>query len=334
MPLPSRGLVPVACLVAGVLLGCRGTQSQPDNIAPYEIVEIVPGVYAALANIGGSGFGNAGIINMGSQAIVYDTGLTPEAGRHLREAAERLTGQNVTIVINSHFHDDHIGGNQAFDQPSYLATTSTQRAVEAAGETRTPESVAEAESTLHQIRELLRSERDDKLRRDLTLVAGRLGAIVSSSDEFTRVVPTLVWDRRLNFTGSLRRIKFMPALQSHTFGDAMLFLEADSILFASDIVATDRHPAMQDGDPDGWKTLLDSMLTLDFNVLVPGHGPLGDRQSVVRMREYLEFVDRAAAEVANGASIDAVVIDSAFSDWMLESQFRENVRFVMEKRQQ
>ncbi|HLE57345.1 MAG TPA: MBL fold metallo-hydrolase, partial [Rhodothermia bacterium] len=142
MPLPSRSLVLTACLVAGVLLGCRGTQSQPDNVAPYEIVEIVPGVYAALANIGGSGVGNAGIINMGSQAIVYDTGLTPEAGRQLGEAAERLTGQKVTIVINSHFHDDHIGGNQAFDEPTYLATTSTQGAVEAAGGTRSPESVA------------------------------------------------------------------------------------------------------------------------------------------------------------------------------------------------
>ncbi|MGA7303975.1 MAG: MBL fold metallo-hydrolase [Rhodothermales bacterium] len=326
-------LVLLGCLAAAMcLFGCWSGSPQLPQVPPYEIVEVVPGVWAAIANIGGSAVGNAGIIDMGDQTIVYDTGLTPEAGRQLRKAAEKLTGHEVTIVINSHFHDDHIGGNQSFDEPSYLSTTSTQRAVEAAGEKRSPESVEQARDSLQKITERLASEKDETVRRALTLLAGEFNGIVSSSHEFRRVVPTLVYDRYLNFTGETRRIKFMPTVISHTAGDALLWLEADSVLFASDLVSTDRHPFMRDGDPDGWMGVLDSMLTLNFKVLVPGHGPLGDHESVVRMREYLQSVDRAAEKALNGTPVESIPVDSAFADWMLDEQFGDNVRFVMDFR--
>ncbi|HUF08874.1 MAG TPA: MBL fold metallo-hydrolase [Rhodothermales bacterium] len=334
MPIPSRGLVPVACLVAGVLLGCRGTQSQPNEIAPYEIVEIVPGVYAALANIGGSGVGNAGIINMGGSAIVYDTGLTPEAGRQLKEAAERLTENQIRFVINSHYHDDHVGGNQVFEGSSFFSTSATQQGVVAAGSRRSAESVAAAQDQLSRVEDRLAEESDPKAKRELSLLAGHLRGIVDSKGELERQAPTVVYDTRLNFSGSIRRVKVVPTGTGHAEGDAALWLEADSVLFAGGLVTTDRHPELADGDLDGWITALDTLLTLGFDVVVPGHGPVGDRQSVVTMQEYLRAIDRAAQQALDGTPLESIPVDSAFSEWMLEVRFRENVRFVKEKRRQ
>jgi len=318
--------------VAASLFGCQGARGPIEHVPPYEFVPLVPGVWAAIANIGGTAAANAGIMDMGRLAIVYDTGLTPEAGRQLREAAERLTGHEVEFVINSHFHEDHIGGNQAFENASFVSTSATQRIVTAEGPERSPESVAKAASSLDAINERLETEEDPAVRKELTLMSGYLGGYVESAKEFRRVPPTVTWDHRLNFTGKARRIKIIPTGKGHSEGDAPMWIKQDSILFASDLVSTDRHPLMADSDPDGWMAALDTLLTLDFNVLVPGHGPLGDRQSVIKMKEYLRFVERAARQAQDGTPVNMIPIDSAFADWMLPSQFQENVRFVMAHR--
>jgi hypothetical protein len=78
--------------------------------------------------------------------------------------------------------------------------------------------------------------------------------------------------------------------------------------------------------------VLESILTLDFNVVVPGHGPVGSRESIVRMQEYLSSVERAAELALEGGDVDTIRIDSTFSDWMLAERFAENVRFVMNLR--
>jgi glyoxylase-like metal-dependent hydrolase (beta-lactamase superfamily II) len=80
----------------------------------FRLEQLLDGVYAAIG-IPGSGSGsNAGIIDLGDRTLVFDTFLTPQAGDDLRAAAEHLTGRPVAAVINSHWHADHIHGNQAF----------------------------------------------------------------------------------------------------------------------------------------------------------------------------------------------------------------------------
>jgi len=327
-------LVCLSCvgIAAACLVGCK-QETGINDVAPYTIVEIVPGVWAALANEGGTAFSNAGILDMGQAAFAFDTGLSPSAGRQILAAADSLTGLGVRFVFNSHFHDDHIGGNQAFSNSSFVSTTATQRLVTAAGATRSEEQIQEAEKLLDQLQSETDASDDPTARREKALTTGFLRGIVEAGSDFVRTPPTLVFDSRLNFTGSLRRVKMVPVGTAHSEGDATLWLQADSVLFAGDVVVTDRHPRMRDGDPDGWMSALDTLMTLDFNVLVPGHGPLGDRSSVLTMRHYLEFIEASARQAAAGMPVEEIPMDSAFVDWMLDSQFRDNVRFVMEFRQ-
>ena len=80
----------------------------------FRLMSLAPGVHAALATINGFGLCNSGIVNLGGRTVVFDSMLTPMAGKALGVAARRCTGRSPDWVINSHWHGDHIWGNSAF----------------------------------------------------------------------------------------------------------------------------------------------------------------------------------------------------------------------------
>ena len=89
----------------------------------FMLETIAEGIYAAIHKDGAGAVGNAGIIDLGDRSLVFDTFLTPVAAEDLRRAAEELTGRNVTLVINSHYHNDHIWGNQVFEPTTEIIAT-------------------------------------------------------------------------------------------------------------------------------------------------------------------------------------------------------------------
>src|SRR5512143_1947328 len=91
----------------------------------FSLHQLTDGVYAAIATDGGAAISNAGIVDLGGRTLVYDTFMTPQAGRDLRLAATQLTGREPELVVNSHYHNDHIWGNQAFG-PATLFVSSAQ----------------------------------------------------------------------------------------------------------------------------------------------------------------------------------------------------------------
>jgi cyclase len=69
---------------------------------------------------------NAGIVDLGGQTLVWDTGTSPRAAIELKRVAEELTGRTVGLVINSHHHLDHSLGNQVFVGSSIFSTRTTR----------------------------------------------------------------------------------------------------------------------------------------------------------------------------------------------------------------
>ncbi len=101
----------------------------PPSSSHFLLREVGNGVYAAVATEGGFALSNAGIVDLGDATRIFDTFLHPRPGEDLRRAAERLTGRQVAYVFNSHWHRDHIRGNQAFDQVPVVGTTQRRELV-------------------------------------------------------------------------------------------------------------------------------------------------------------------------------------------------------------
>src|SRR5512133_2154769 len=100
----------------------------------FQLHQLADGVYAALALDSGAAISNAGIVDLGDRTLVYDTFLTPKAATDLRLAAETLTGRIISYAINSHWHNEHIGGNPVFaPETEILCTRATRRLMETEG---------------------------------------------------------------------------------------------------------------------------------------------------------------------------------------------------------
>jgi cyclase len=83
-------------------------QPQVPESQRFRIEKMAEGAYAAIHIEGGAAVGNAGIVDLGDRTLVYDSLFTPQAGEDLRTTAEALFGRPVAMVIDSHWHNDHI----------------------------------------------------------------------------------------------------------------------------------------------------------------------------------------------------------------------------------
>lgn len=97
-------------LAAAAVIAVAQTAPKPF----FELHEVAPGVFAAIA-VPGSGAGsNAGFV-VGERAVaVIDTFQNQNAARALLAAIHEHTALPVRYVINTHYHIDHVTGNRIF----------------------------------------------------------------------------------------------------------------------------------------------------------------------------------------------------------------------------
>lgn len=92
----------------------------------FRLEELAQGVFAAIHTPGGGAMSNAGIIDLGDRTLIFDTCQSPEAATDLQRAAATLCGRPVDYVVNSHWHGDHVLGNQTFAAATIIATPTTR----------------------------------------------------------------------------------------------------------------------------------------------------------------------------------------------------------------
>ncbi|MDQ1688455.1 MAG: hypothetical protein QOK42_1430, partial [Frankiaceae bacterium] len=96
------------------------------------VVELGEGVAAVLQGGGEAGVSNAGLVLEGRRALVVDTMMFPEMAQGLvDELAHR--GAAAEVVLNTHHHVDHIGGNELFADARLVAHPRTVDTVHASG---------------------------------------------------------------------------------------------------------------------------------------------------------------------------------------------------------
>ncbi len=95
--------------------------------------------------------------------------------------------------------------------------------------------------------------------------------------------------------------------RNHSDNSIVVNFPAERTLFAVDFVrvGTVQFADLGDSYIDEWVDSLKAGEQLDFDILVPGHGPLGDRSHFTESREYLELLrDSVLAEVRAGKSVE------------------------------
>jgi cyclase len=313
------------------------TRRQLPGSKHFRLQQLAEGVYAAIHMGGGAAIGNAGIVDLGGRTLVFDSLYTPQAAADLRAAAEALTGRPVDAVINSHWHSDHIWGNQVFSADTdIIATAETRRLVIATrGEEDYDSLLANAEASLERVRARFQAAEDEGLRSELALWMDEYQGLVEAKPILQVRPPNVTFARRLVFHGADRSAELIALVGGHTVSDAVLFLPQERIAFMSDLLFTGCHPYLGDGDPQGLLHALDKVSERGPKMLVPGHGPVGVADDLKLMRQYVTELDGLACTMVEDGeaeeAIDAMAIPQPYGDWLIAAFFRANMHFLYQR---
>lgn len=297
----------------------------------FHLKELATGVYAAIIVPGTGAWGNAGIVDLGGGALVFDTFMTPAPARELRAAAETLTGSPVRYVVNSHYHLDHTFGNAEFPDAVVVATETT-RDIIAERNGKLLERVRANPAYLNELEEEMRAEPDLARRTDKAHVLNEWRALDAAITEMTLRLPDVTFDGHMVFHGTRRSAELLTYGGGHTPSDAFLYLPAERIAFMGDLVPVATHPSFA-GDAAEWLRILERVEQLDIATLVPGHGAIGTLADCTTTRQYIADLQALAEDIAvraGGSEDDAAAmpIPLDYADWGAPGLFPQNMRFL------
>ena len=252
------------------ILVCILTMTHP---AIAELVKITDNVYSYLdvknPDPANAFAANAGIIIGDKGIVVVDTLISAKTARGLMEDIRKISDKPISYVVNTHYHLDHVFGNSEFEKPGTIivAHENNRASVEK------------------------NKEQALKYAKDMGLTDEDL--------EGTRMVlPALTFSEKMSIDIGKERVELIHPGPSHTAGSILVYLPAQKVLFAGDILFTDFHPFMGEGDIGGWLKVLDYMLELDVEKIIPGHGPLSGKKDLRDMRDYIAAFDRHAKAIS------------------------------------
>ncbi len=301
----------------------------------FQIEPLAQGVYAAIAVMGKGSLCNAGIVDLGDRTLVFDTLRTPAAAEELREAARLLTGRAATWVVNSHWHDDHVAGNQVFAPEATIMATGQTRELMA---TRLVEEYAQDAQGIgpfmKSLEERLAAAKDERERDDLRTRLEENRRYADALPSIRVTLPEVTFESRLVFNGTTRAAEALSFGGGHTASDAFLYLPEEGIAFMGDLAFLNVHPWLPDGDPEEWIRILERTEQLPLRVVVPGHGPVGDARSLALTREYIAALldlAREPAEAGDGTESVGRQAPAQFAGWEVPQFFDVNMRFLRER---
>jgi cyclase len=266
----------------------------------FVVQEIASGIYAVIRrDAPGYAVESNSVFIVGEKdVIVVDAQSNAATTRAVIGALRKITRNPVRYVVNTHWHDDHIVGNQAYREAfpavEFIGQASSLAYLPGEGRKNRQQFHEGIPDVLAQFRKTLESGRDAKgqplsaeqlasLRSDVALGEGYLTVPRS----FEPILPTLAVHDRLTLQQAVQHgsrtvdIRFLG--RGHTSSDLVVHLPAERIVATGDLVvwpiplvgAVQSHVAE-------WARSLDRLLQLDAAVFVPGHGPVMREDSYLR----------------------------------------------------
>ncbi len=225
-----------------------------------------------------SGFtnGNVLVLDTPEGRLLVDAQSAKRAPA-LDSALRRLGPAPVRWVVNTHYHEDHTGGNAWFREAGPRVLAQRNVAVQAAKDT----TIVERE--WH--------------RTPLPAAA----------------MPTDLFDETRELVLGGTRVVVRHPRGAHTDGDAIVWLPRENVLHIGDILEVGAPPFIDwwaGGSVDGMLAAIDDVLRWvnDSTAIVPGHGATSSPADLRRYRAMLATVQaRVRAGIAAGTPRDSLV---------------------------
>lgn len=247
--------------------------------------------------------GNIGLSVGDDGVLLIDSQFKQLTDKILSAINNRITDKPVKFLINTHWHQDHTGGNENFVKNGAIIIAHEN------------------------VRERLNTEQFvDFLNK--TFEASPLNAL-----------PTITYNDSITFYFNEDKIDVYHLPHAHTDGDSIIYFNKRNIIHTGDIYVNGRYPFIDHssgGSIDGIITGIEKIISIIDNEtkIIPGHGllsNLGELQDYLIMLK--DIRQQVLTMVNNGATLNEIIksditskYDNLYSDSFINSG--DFLRFV------
>jgi cyclase len=321
-------------LVSGAASQTQQPPASAQQASSFDIVRLADGVYAAIGKNGV--FGNGAFIVGQEGVLVVDTQARPSWARDLITEIRRVTDKPVRYVVNTHWHGDHVQGNQAYlaefgGGVEFISQTYAREDMVVRGgpqlqqqvSTTIPNAIAQMEKQLSDGKDAQGNALTDATRAQIQAQLKTQKDNLAEYKNITLVPSTITYENSMVLHFADREIDLLHWGLAHTRGDTVVYLPKEHVVITGDLL-TNGIPVMRTAYPVEWISTLDAIDKLDWNAAIPGHGNVQQGKSQLEsLLAYLKDLVSAVKEsVAKGqsmeqaeASVDLSKYKSAFPNF-------------------
>lgn len=270
----------------------------------------------------GSGWGwsNGGLITDHESSLMVDTmrdeRLTIRMLDQYRDATG-LSARDISTLVNTHRDADHTYGNRLMQHARIIA----------------------AEACVQGMKDLPPAMMRGLLHnRPEGIVGDYLFSLLGPPFDFEdieSVFPNDTFTGRRDVKVGDKDVHLIEVGPAHTGGDVLVHVPADRVVYTGDIIFLTNTPIIWSGPHENWLTALDELLAMDVDTIVPGHGPITDKNGVRKVREYLLHVERES-RLRHEAGMDLLeaiqdISLGEFDDWGGAERIVANVMYFYKR---
>ncbi len=248
-------------------------------------IEAIP-LGGGMTMLTGAG-GNLALSTGQDGAFLVDTQYAPLTEK-IQAAVTKISPLPVRLIVDTHWHRDHVGGNENFAKAGavLIAHENVRRRVASGG----------------------------------TIAA--LGAEIPPAS--AAALPQITFSDSLDLHFNGEKIRIFHVAPAHTDGDAVVWFVNADVMHVGDLYFNGFYPFIDlssGGSVAGFIAAVDRVLALtDENTqIIPGHGPLSNPREFRAYRELLGAVyGRVCEAVAQGKSRDEVIAAAPSAEYDAE----------------
>ena len=256
-------------LSLGVAILASGSVAAQQN--PLKVQDLGNGIYA----IFGPG-GNIGV-SVGADGVFLIDDKFDRLSTALIDTIAQITDQPIRFVINTHWHGDHTGGNQALGSTGTLIVAH--------------DNVRQRMSTA-QVQEIFNR---------------------TTPPSPAEALPVITFDQQISFhlNGDQARVYHIP--NAHTDGDSIIYFEKANVIHMGDLYFAAAYPFLDidtGGGITGMLAGLDQALSIinDTTQVISGHGGVTGKAELQAYRDVTKAVhDKLQAMIAAGSTFEEIL---------------------------
>jgi cyclase len=272
--------VPAALLIMSLIVATSARAQAPvdDSKTVVKTNKITDNFYT----VDGRG-GTIGVLVGPQGTFMVDTQFAPLTDK-IVAAIKQISPNPIRFVVNTHVHPDHTGGNA---------------------------NLGKMGATI-----FARDELRDRLMNPAPGANGQPGTPAMES-----ALPVITYENKITFHLNGETVDLIPIRKAHTDGDTMVYFHNADVIMTGDFYRSIGYPNIDranGGSLDGMIAGLAQIVALagPNTKIIPGHGPIVDRNAVAAHRDMILGVrEQVAKLMQQGKTADEVVAAHPTSDY-------------------